>query len=77
MGKAKEPVQMKLPFARPYSDIQMRETIRGIKAITRELVRFGVDKKDIADLMETIGETKELVLEAIEQMDEKLLAQDD
>ncbi len=46
MGKAKEPVQMRLPFERPYSDIQMRETMRGIKAITRELVRFGVDKKD-------------------------------
>lgn len=38
MNKAdkKQPVQMELPSGRVYSDIQVKEAIRGVKAITKE-----------------------------------------
>ena len=68
-----KPVQMELPFERVYSDIQMKEAIRGVKAITKELIRLGADRKQIAPLMDDICEINPIIVSAIELMDEKLI----
>lgn len=77
MGKAKEPIQMNLPFARPYSDMALKETARGVKAVTRELVRFGLDEKAITGIMEIIAIWEPRALDAIDLMDQKILAAQD
>lgn len=72
----KQPVQMSLPFGRVYGDIAIKEAIRGVKAITKELIRFGADKRQVTLLMNAISEEHPIVMEAIDLMDEKLMGDD-
>lgn len=74
MGETKQPVQMQLPFARPYSDIALKEAIRSVKTIAREMIRLGLDEDIICHNMQTLGRIKPIIAAAIDAMDEKILA---
>ena len=69
----KQPVQMQLPFGHVYSDIQIKEAIRGVNAITKELIRFGADREQAARIMDEACEINPIVVTAIDLMDEKLI----
>lgn len=69
----KQPVQMQLPFGRIYGDVAIKEAIRGVKAITKELIRLGADARQVNLLMEALSDTNPIVITAIDLMDEKLM----
>ena len=69
----KQPVQMQLPLGRVYSDIQITEAVRSVKAITKELIRFGADREQVTRIMDEACEINPIVVTAIDLMYEKLI----
>jgi hypothetical protein len=68
------PVQMEwnLDFKRQYSDIALKEAVRGVKAITKECIRFGLTEDAVTDIIQTLGIGKPIVLAAVEAIDDKI-----
>ncbi len=72
----KQPVQMELPFGRVYSDIEIKEVTRSVKAITKELIRLGAGREQVNRIMDEACEINPIVVTAIDLMDEKLMGGD-
>lgn len=72
----KEPVQMEIPFKRVYSDIALKEAMRGIKAIAKEAIRFGAKDRQVNLIMDVLIGANPIIVSAIDLMDEKLMGGD-
>lgn len=49
------PEQMRFTFEAQYSDIELKETVRGIKALTREIVRLGGNERIARSTLELLS----------------------
>lgn len=72
MKLGNEPVQLNLTFGRVYSDLALKETIRGVKAIARELIRLGFDKESVTEILILLGGGKPIIVSAIDAIDDAL-----
>lgn len=70
--EVEKPEQLHLDFKRQYSDIRLKEAVRGVKAITKELIRFGLSEKMVSGLMETISIWNPIILAAADAIDEAI-----
>ena len=67
-----KPVQMEFYFSAQYSDIALREAVRGVKAITKEVIRFGGDSEMTARILGILAEDNGIVYAAAEAIEEAL-----
>lgn len=65
-------VQMELSFRRPYSDIALREAVRGVKAITREMIRFGIIEKHVGEIMQILAINNPMIYAAVDAIEEQI-----
>lgn len=64
--------QMELSFRRPYGDIAIKEAVRGIKAITKEAIRFGAVEEQVAAILEILSVTNPIIVSGIDAIDDAL-----
>lgn len=64
--------QLEFEFKKQYNAIALAEAVRGVKAITKELIRFGLDDKAVCGLMETIAIWKPIIIDAAGAIKEQL-----
>lgn len=72
-SKGETPEQLSFTFESQFSDIALKETIRGVKAITREAIRFGATVGEVRLMLDILTHRKPIILAAINAIEESLL----
>lgn len=64
--------QMEFVFGPQYSDIALKEAVRGVKAITKEVIRFGGDGDTASRILQILAEDNAIVYAAANAIEEAL-----
>jgi len=65
-------VQMELSFATQYSDIALKDAVRGVKVIAREAIRFGAKAYTVKAMLEILSTTNPIIYAAADAIDEAI-----
>jgi len=73
-GKDSNPIQLvlDLDFKVQYSDLALREAVRGIKAITRETIRLGAGDVTVSAMLSTLAIGHPIVYAAVDAIEEQI-----
>lgn len=64
--------QLEFVFGPQFSDIHLKEAIRGVKAITKEAIRFGADGEAVSKILQILAVGNKMVYAAANAIEEAL-----
>ncbi len=67
-----EAAQLMFSFDTQYSDIELKEAVRGVKTIAREAIRFGASRVTVSHILQLLDDENDIVSSAANAIDEAL-----
>lgn len=71
-AQGEKPEQMTFTFLAPFSDIAIKEAVRGVKSLTREIIRLGGNERIVRSTLELLAMQNPIIYAAANAIEESL-----